>query len=228
MKEKILIVDDEHDIIKLITDTLRKEEYVVSSASSVTEAHRKVAQSIPDLILLDLRLPVVDGFEYCKMLKKDEKTENIPIIMLTSKSLESDKVVGLELGADDYITKPFSPAELRARIKAVLRRLHPAEKQLEVIESGDLSIKMSERTAYIKGKPIELRPKEFDLLCLLIKKKGTVLTREFIMESVWSSEYFGTSRTVDVHINRLIKKIKYLEKRIISVTGYGYRYIENI
>ncbi|OGS19234.1 MAG: hypothetical protein A3J83_05660 [Elusimicrobia bacterium RIFOXYA2_FULL_40_6] len=226
MKEKILIVDDEHDIVKLVSDILRKEEYVVTSAGSVSEAQRKVVQSVPDLILLDLRLPVIDGLEYCKMLKKDEKTTNIPIIMLTSQSQETDKVVGLELGADDYMTKPFSPAELRARIKAVLRRLRPVEKPVETLESGDICIKLDERAVYLKGKPVELRPKEFDLLCLFFRRKGQVLTREHIMESIWSTEYFGTSRTVDVHINRLIKKIKSLDKKIVSVTGYGYKYIE--
>ncbi|MDD5505363.1 MAG: response regulator [Candidatus Omnitrophica bacterium] len=226
MKEKILIVEDEKDIIKMLEYNLKKEGFKVIDARDGEDALDLAVREYPDLILLDLMLPGIDGLEVCKALKRESKTSSIPIIMLTAKSQESDKVVGLELGADDYITKPFSPRELIARIKAVLRRATEKEKLSEVFQSGDLRIDFSKISVSVKGKPVELTAKEFELLKTLLKAKGRVLSRDYLLDSIWGYDHAMEiqTRTVDVHVRTLRKKLKSAAKMILTVKNYGYRF----
>jgi two-component system, OmpR family, alkaline phosphatase synthesis response regulator PhoP len=226
MKEKILIVDDEKDIIKMLDYNLKKEGFRVVAADDGEEALDMAHKEHPDLILLDLMLPGMDGLEVCKGLKKESKTALIPIIMLTAKSQESDKVVGLELGADDYVTKPFSPRELIARVKAVLRRSKEDQKTPEVLKIGNLEIDFSKIQVRVKSKPVELTSKEFELLRTLVKARGRVLSRDFLLDTIWGFDHAVEiqTRTVDVHIRTLRKKLKDEAKRIITVKNYGYRF----
>lgn len=226
MKEKILIVEDEKDIVKMIDYNLKKEGFRTVSASDGEDAIDLAKREHPDLILLDLMLPVIDGLEVCKTLKKEAKTASIPIIMLTAKAQESDKIVGLELGADDYVTKPFSVRELTSRIKAVLRRTKEKEKLPEVLRIGDLEIDFSKISVVIKGKPVELTSKEFELLKVLIKANGRVLSRDYLLDTIWGFDNAMEiqTRTVDVHIRTLRKKLKAASKYIVTVKNYGYRF----
>jgi len=225
-KAEILIVEDEKDIIKMLEYNLKKEGFRVINTGDGEDALDLALRKYPDLILLDLMLPGIDGLEVCKALKKETKTASIPIIMLTAKSQESDKVVGLELGADDYITKPFSPRELIARIKAVLRRAAEKEKLPEIFQSGDLRINFAEISVSLKDKPIELTAKEFELLKTLLKAKGRVLSRDYLLDSIWGYDHAMEiqTRTVDVHIRTLRKKLKSAAKMIVTVKNYGYRF----
>lgn len=226
MKEKILIVEDEKDIIKMLDYNLKKEGYATLSSRNGEDAIEIAQVEHPNLIILDLMLPGIDGLEVCKTLKNNSKTASIPVIMLTAKSQESDKVVGLELGADDYVTKPFSPRELIARIKAVLRRIKEKGKPPEILKIGDLEIDFSKIRVSIKNKPIELTAKEFELLATLVKAKGRVLTRDYLLDSIWGFDQAAEiqTRTVDVHIQTLRKKLKNLSKCIVTVKNYGYRF----
>lgn len=224
--KKILIVDDEKDIVKMLDYNLKKEGYKTVSAHDGEEALRAANKEIPDLIILDLMLPGIDGLEVCKSLKKEPKTSAIPIIMLTAKSQELDKIIGLELGADDYVTKPFSPRELVARIKAVLRRIHERGKLPEVLKLGALTIDFSKIQVFLKDKNVALTAKEFELLKTLIKAKDKVLSREVLLDNIWGFSHAIDiqTRTVDVHIRTLRKKLKQEAKRIITVKNYGYRF----
>ena len=226
MKEKILIVEDEKDIIKMIEYNLKKEGYKVIDARDGEDALDLAVREYPDLILLDLMLPGIDGLEVCKSLKKESKTSSIPIIMLTAKSQESDKVVGLELGADDYITKPFSPRELIARIKAVLRRVAEKEKLPEIFQAGDLKIDFAKISVNVKERSVELTSKEFELLKTLLKAKGRVLSRDYLLDTIWGYDHAMEiqTRTVDVHVRTLRKKLKSLAWMIVTVKNYGYRF----
>jgi len=226
MKETILIVEDEKDIVKMLDYNLKKEGYKVLVAHDGEDALDAANTKHPDLILLDLMLPGMDGLEVCKTLKAESKTALTPIIMLTAKSQESDKVVGLELGADDYVTKPFSPRELIARIKAVLRRMKEKDKLPEVIKIGELRIDFSKISVTVKDKPVELTAKEFELLKTLIKAKGRVLSRDYLLDNIWGFDHAMEiqTRTVDVHIRTLRKKLKSEAKCIVTVKNYGYRF----
>ena len=226
MKEKILIVEDEKDIIKMLDYNLKKEGFRVIDARDGEDALDLAMREHPDLILLDLMLPGMDGLEVCKSLKKESKTSPIPIIMLTAKSQESDKVLGLGLGADDYITKPFSPGELIARIKALLRRASEKEKLPEIFQAHDLKIDFAKILVMIKDKPIELTSKEFELLKTLLKAKGRVLSRDYLLDTIWGYDHALEiqTRTVDVHIRTLRKKLKSVAKMIVTVKNYGYRF----
>ncbi len=226
MKEKILIVEDEKDIVKMLEYNLKKEGFRTLSVHDGEDALDLANREHPDLVILDLMLPGIDGLEVCKTLKKESKTTSIPIIMLTAKSQESDKVIGLELGADDYMTKPFSPRELIARIKAVLRRIKEKDNLPEVFKIGELTVDFSKIRATIKGKPIELTAKEFELLKALIKANGRVLSREHLLNTIWGLDRAVEieTRTVDVHIGSLRKKLKSEGKRIVTVKNYGYSF----
>lgn len=226
MKEKILIVEDERDIVRMLEYNLQKEGFRTIATDEGEGALDLAVRQRPDLILLDLMLPGLDGLEVCKALKKERKTERIPIIMLTAKSQESDKVVGLELGADDYVTKPFSPRELLARIKAVLRRAKEKEAPPEVCTMGNLKIDFPKIKVMVKDKPVELTAKEFELLVALIKAKGRVLSRDYLLDTIWGFDHALEiqTRTVDVHIRTLRKKLKGESKRIMTVKNYGYRF----
>jgi len=225
-KEKMLIIEDEKDIVKMLDYNLKKEGFKTLSAYNGEDGLDMASKENPDLILLDLMLPEIDGFDVCKALKSDPKTSHIPIIILTAKDQETDKSVGLELGADDYVTKPFSPRELIARIKAVLRRAKEKDKLPEVLKIGDLTIDFSKIMVLIKDKPIELTSKEFELLKILIKAKGRVLSRDYLLDTIWGFDQALEiqTRTVDVHITTLRKKLKNESKRIVTVKNYGYRF----
>lgn len=229
MKEKIMIVDDEKDIVKMLEYNLKKEGYRTISAYDGEDALEIIKKDHPDLVLLDLMLPEMDGLEVCKKIKQDDLTSGISVIMLTAKSQESDKIVGLELGADDYVTKPFSPRELMARIKAVLRRSKEKEKLPETLKIGDLEIDLSRISVALKNKPVELTAKEFELLITLIKAKGRVLSRDHLLDTIWGFDNALEiqTRTVDVHIRTLRRKLKSEAKRIITVKNYGYRFETN-
>ena len=226
VKQKILVVDDEPDLVELVKDVLERNNYFVISARNADLAIKKVKESNPDLIILDLNLPGIGGIEVCRILKQDKKTSSIPIIMLTVKSTEMDKIAGLEAGADDYMTKPFSTAELVARTRAVLRRILYAGEPGEVLASGEIRLDSTEHMVYVVDKQIDLTPKEFNLLYLLMKKKGKVLSRTFLIENIWGYEYLGGTRTVDVHVRHLREKLGEEGKKVETVEGVGYKFVE--
>ena len=226
MQEKILIIEDEPDIVRMLEYNLKKEGLRVVSAPDGQAGLRQARKQCPDIILLDLMLPEIDGLEVCRALRQERDTAGIPVIMLTAKGRESDKVVGLELGADDYITKPFSVGELIARIKAVLRRSRDKEKLPDIFKAGNLTIDFSKIKVSVGNKRLELTAKEFELLSALIKAKGRVLSRDYLLDNIWGFDNALEiqSRTVDVHIQTLRKKLKQEAKRIVTVKNYGYRF----
>jgi len=222
--KKILIVEDERDILQLVKLYLEKEGFRAVTAATGAEGLKSAKQDQPDLVILDLMLPEIDGLEVCKRLRSSPETAMLPIIMLTAKAEESDTVIGLELGADDYVTKPFSPKTLVARVKALFRRLDrsPHEQQ-PIYRYGSLSMDLSRHEVSIQGKDVSLTAKEFGLLEHLLRNPGRVLTREILLNHVWGYDYFGTTRTVDVHIRRLKQKIPLLDDAIVSVKSLGYK-----
>ena len=224
MKEKILIVDDEKDIIKMLDYNLKKEGYKAVSAHDGEKALDLARREIPDLIILDLMLPGIDGLDVCKKLKNDTKTQNIPVIMLTAKGEETDIVTGLELGADDYVTKPFSPKVLVARIRRVLQRPIARDLEKASVKIHQMSIDPSRRQVLIKNKPVELTFTEFNILYTLAKRPGIVFTRYQIVDSIHGEDYLVTDRAIDVQIVSLRKKLGEYEKYIETVRGVGYRF----
>jgi DNA-binding response OmpR family regulator len=229
-KGKILIIEDEKDIVRMLEYNLRKEGFRTLSARDGESGLDTAKREHPDLLLLDVMLPGIDGLEICKSIKNYKKTANIPIIMLTARSQEADKVVGLELGADDYVTKPFSPRELVARVKALLRRARDTGKLPDVFTAGDMTVDFSGISVTVKHKPVPLTSKEFELLKELIKGSGRVLSRDHLLNAVWGLDESLNieTRTVDVHIRTLRKKLKHESKRIITVKNYGYRFEEDV
>ncbi len=224
MKTKILLVDDDPNIRQLVNLYLKKEDYDVVLADRGDTAVEKFKSDAPNLILLDLMLPGKDGWE---VLREIRKTSNVPIIMLTAKDETFDKVLGLELGADDYVAKPFEPKELLARIKAVLRRFQPAESDVKELNYPGLSISLSQYKVTYRGEQLEMPPKELELLFFLASHPRTVFTREQLLEQVWGYEYYVDSRTVDVHVKRLREKLTdSLEFgwEIKTVWGVGYKF----
>ncbi|WP_457622664.1 response regulator [Persephonella sp.] len=220
----IYVVEDDEDINELLVYNLKKEGFNVRSFLNSKEAYRNIKSDYPDLIVLDIMLPDMDGLEFCKLLKSDKDTEEIPIIMLTAKSTEIDKIVGLELGADDYVTKPFSIRELIARIKAVLKRSKRSYKKDKIIRIKDLEIDPLKIEVRIDGKNIDLTAKEFKLLLLLINAEGKVLTRDQILSSVWENDLDVFDRTIDVHIKKLRDKLGIYGRCIKTVRGAGYKW----
>ena len=208
MKATILVVDDEKDILELVSYNLQKEGFHIQTSQNGEDALEKIRSDRFDLLILDLMLPGIQGMELCKVLKSDNETASIPIIMLTAKSEEFDKVLGLEMGADDYITKPFSPRELVARVNAVLRRTGEKPPENILIKIGDLEINTSTYQIRKKGRMITLSATEFKLLLYLIQKKGRVFNRDMLLDAVWKDEAFVEPRTVDVHIRRLRSQIE--------------------
>lgn len=226
-KELIFSLEDEKHIQELIKYNLELKGYKVDTFESGEELLNKSTNITPDLYILDIMLPGIDGLEVCRNLKENPKTRNVPIIMLTAKSEEFDKVLGLELGADDYIIKPFSVRELVARVKAIFRRINTQySSESDVIKHGSLTIDSTRREVYKNDKLIDMPLKEFELLNLLIRNKGKVITREMLLEKIWGFDYYGETRTVDVHIRYLRQKIEdddtnptYIE----TVRGIGYK-----
>lgn len=227
MKAKILVVDDEPDAVDLIAFNLKNAEYRVATAADGAEAIRKARSFSPDLIVLDLMLPQIDGLEVCKLLRKDPQTSSVPIIMLTAKAAEIDRVLGLEMGANDYLTKPFSPRELLLRIKNQLRPRHGEDSEATTYRCGDLVMDVSRYTVSVAGKPIELTATEFKLLATLLQRRGRVQSREQLLKDVWEYDSGIDSRTVDTHMRRLRQKLGRAGKHLDTVRGVGYRLIEN-
>ncbi|HUY31301.1 MAG TPA: response regulator [Pirellulales bacterium] len=226
-KERILVVDDEEDLLELIRYNLSKEGYRVTCAASGEQAVREARANAPDLILLDLLLPSVDGLEVCKLLKNDARTQQVPIIMLTAKSEEADIVTGLELGADDYITKPFSPRVLVARIKAALRgRAEPPLGKDATVEAHELLIHPGRHEVLAGGTPLTLTLTEFRLLHFLAQRPGWAFSRHQIVDAVKGDDYPVTERSVDVQVAGLRKKLGAYGEYIETVRGVGYRFKE--
>ncbi|MCS6304739.1 MAG: response regulator transcription factor [Nitrospira sp.] len=222
--KKILIVEDEQDILQLVKHYLEKEGFRPVTAMSGLEALKKVKEDKPDLVVLDLMLPEMDGLEVCKRLRSVPDTAMLPILMLTAKAEESDTIVGLELGADDYVTKPFSPKALVARVKALLRRVERAPSaEPDLYRYDTLTMDLARHEVTIGTKEVPLTAKEFGLLEHLLRHRGRVLTREVLLNAVWGYDYYGTTRTVDVHIRRLKQKLPLLEEAIVSVKSLGYK-----
>ena len=224
-KEKILLVEDEEDILELIAYNLTQAGYQVTSVMSGEEALQQVKRDMYDLIILDLMLPGVDGLEVCKILKHDRLTAHIPIIMVTAKGEEADVVIGLELGADDYVTKPFSPRILLARIKAVLRQQQRVEQpETRVFTIQELYIDPTRYEVRVQGNPVKLTSTEFGVLLCLVRRPGWVFTRNQIIDTVKGDDYIVTDRTVDVQIVGLRKKLGAMGHLIETVRGVGYRF----
>lgn len=224
--EKILVVDDEPHIVQLITFNLEKNGYKVISANNGVDGLKMAKSELPQLVLLDLMLPELDGYDVCREIRRDNNISSMPVIMITAKSEELDKVLGLELGADDYITKPFSVRELVARVKAVLRRTK-IEYNDKMYKFSDILIDFQKHEVIKANKKVELTLKEFELLEVLIKNKGRVMTRDFLLDKIWGYEYIGETRTVDVHIRHLRQKIEEDDKNpkfIETIRGIGYRF----
>ncbi len=224
---KILVVDDEENIRLLLKYNLETSGYHVILGRNGGEALDLAMREKPNLILLDLMLPDLDGMEVCRRLKNEAETTGIPVIMLTARSEEIDKVLGLEIGADDYITKPFSIREMMARINAILRRSTSfTGGKSDLMVFGELTIDKKNYKAFLRGEPLALTLKEFELLSYLANHQGQVMKRDLILEQIWGYEYFGETRTVDVHIRHLREKLEDNSKRYIeTVRGVGYRFI---
>jgi DNA-binding response OmpR family regulator len=233
--ELILVVEDELSLLETLAYNLKRQGYEVETASDGNVALESARKLHPDLIVLDVMLPGIDGFEICRILRQEMTT---PVLMLTARDDEIDRVVGLEVGADDYMTKPFSMRELMARVKAMLRRVRlirqemnnqaaPAEPLSQVLAFDNLSIDLNRREVLLSNQALAFKPKEFELLTFLAQHRGQVLSREFILERVWGWDYIGDSRTVDVHVRWLREKIENdpaVPHRIITVRGAGYRF----
>ncbi len=223
MSKKVLIVEDDKDILDLVRLYLEKEGYRTCTATTGVDALKQVKVEHPDLVILDLMLAEMDGLEVCKRIRSDPQTALLPIIMLTAKAEEADTIVGLELGADDYVTKPFSPKALMARVKALFRRLERKPDETTRYTYGPLVMDLARHEVLVHGLEVPLTAKEFGLLEHLLRHPGRVLTREVLLSSVWGYDYYGTTRTVDVHVRRLKQKIPALNDAIVSVKSLGYK-----
>jgi two-component system phosphate regulon response regulator PhoB len=224
--KSILIVEDERDISDLIAYHLKQSGLPVLTALDGPSGLERAREAHPSLIILDLMLPGMDGKEVCKTLKSDPRTQSIPVLMLTAKSEEVDRIVGFELGADDYVTKPFSPRELVLRVKAILRRKEAPPAESNRIQIGDLSIDIERHRTTVNDEPVQLTSTEFKLLLELATKRGRVLTREILLDKVWGYTYEGYARTVDTHIRRLREKLGSAGDYIETIRGAGYRFRE--
>jgi DNA-binding response OmpR family regulator len=233
VSKKVLVVEDEPTLLETLEYNLARQGYTVSTAADGHKALEMARQGLPDLIVLDVMLPGLDGFEICRILRQEM---SVPILMLTARDEEVDKVVGLEVGADDYMTKPFSMRELLARVKALLRRVRLTREEMAAEDEGvsgdrlafgDLTMDLNRCEISREGKPLRLKPKEYDLLVFLARNRGIVLSRDLILERVWGWDYSGGSRTVDVHVRWLREKIEPDPAhpiRIVTVRGVGYRF----
>lgn len=229
--KKILVVEDEPDIRKLVHYNLSEERFTVLEAEDGEQALKIVRRERPHLIVLDLMLPGLSGLELCRNLRERPETARLPILMLTAKASEADRVVGLEMGADDYLTKPFSPRELVARVKAILRRteMQSSHQVSEVYDKGPLQINFSTYETIVRGEAVRLTLKEFELLGFLVHNPNRVLSRDQLLDRVWGGEVFVDPRTVDVHIRRLRKAIEKNDRKpdwILTVRGVGYKFDE--
>lgn len=223
MRQRVVVVEDEPDILEILRYNLEQEGYEVQSFKRGDEALDSIQRHPPDLLLLDLMLPGVDGLEMTRILKRDSETAKIPLIMLTAKNEEIDRIVGLELGADDYLAKPFSPREVVLRVKAVLRRGNGAPDRQDVLEIADLKLDIPAHRFFVAGEEVEVTATEFRLMKVLMERAGRVQTREQLLSDVWNYADDVDSRTVDTHVRRLRKKLGAEVSRIETVIGLGYR-----
>jgi two-component system alkaline phosphatase synthesis response regulator PhoP len=223
MPKKILVIEDEKDIRELLRLYFKREGYDVQIAKDGETGLRKASQERFDLVLLDLMLPQLDGLEICRNLRSRPQTADLPIIMITAKADEADRIVGLEMGADDYITKPFSPREVLARVKVIFRRLErPRAKEIKREYRG-IALDTSRHEITYRGKSHSLTSKEFKLLDYFLSNQGRVLSRDILLNEIWGYGYFGTTRTVDVHVAHLRHKFQVLNKSLVSIKGLGYK-----
>ena len=224
---KIVVVEDDAVLAETLADNLSQEGYKVTTVADGEVAYKKIVDAPPDLIILDVMLPGLDGLSLCRMIRREPTTSHIPIIMLTARSSEVDKIVGLESGADDYVAKPFALGELLARIRAVMRRAPNRPAAQDEISSGGIRLDLTGRHAYLNEVELKLSHKEYDLLAELMRNEGVVLSRDLLLSKVWGYDYFGDRRTVDVHIRWLRKKVEddpSSPTRIVTVRGIGYRF----
>jgi phosphate regulon transcriptional regulator PhoB len=231
LSKHVLVVDDEADLLELVSYNLKKEGFITDPASDGETALAKIRKNKYDLVILDLMLPGVQGIEICRMLRNDPKTSAMPIIMLTARGEEVDRILGLEMGADDYITKPFSPRELVARVKAVLRRVSEKTVPEKILKIKDIEIDRERYTVSIKGKPVKLSATEFKLLLFLAERRGKVFSRDQLLDAIWRDEAFVEPRTVDVHVRRLRSNIEAdpaHPKYIKTLRGIGYLFDEKV
>src|SRR5881396_1521826 len=226
MPTRILVVEDDQDIAQLVARYLEKAGFVPEVVSSGRDALTAIAAQAPDLIVLDLMLPQVDGLEVCRAVRGREATAAIPIIMLTARAEESDRIVGLELGADDYVAKPFSPSELVARVRALLRRARRAAPASAAITYGPIVVDPDQHMVSSDGRDVTLTAKEFLLLEYLLQHRGRVLSRDVLLTDVWGYRYTGGTRTVDVHVRRLREKLPMLADALVTVKQFGYRLLD--
>lgn len=225
MPSRILVVEDDPDIAELVEHHLSRAGYETSVVGTGTEALEQIRRR-PDLVVLDLMLPGLSGFEICRLMRGDPQTASVPIIMLTARAEEEARVQGLDLGADDYVTKPFSPRELVARLRAVLRRTQPYGPD-KILRFGPLVVDLDRHEVSEDGRPVRLTAKEFLLLKYLIEHAGRVLSRDLLLSDVWGYQYTGGTRTVDVHIRRLREKLPSLVEHIVTIKQFGYKFIES-
>ena len=226
MSETVLVVDDEPDVLDLLAYNLQKAGYNTVRASDGATALQKARDLLPSLVVLDLMLPQIEGTEVCKQLRADPRTAPIPIIMLTAKADELDRVIGFELGADDYVVKPFSPRELVLRVKTILRRAQGKGAPAEVLKADELIVDLAKHEVTVKGKPVDVTATEFKLLATLMERRGRVQSRDRLLTDVWGYEGDIDTRTVDTHVRRLREKLGSAADCIETVRGVGYRFAE--
>jgi two-component system phosphate regulon response regulator PhoB len=224
MSERILVVDDEKDLLELVQYHLTHAGFRVATAATGEQALERAREKSPDLVLLDILLPDIGGLEVCRILKSDERTKNVPVIFLTAKGEEIDRVVGFELGADDYVTKPFSPRELVLRVRALFKRRRGDSDLRPPLTSGDLRLDRDRHEVTIGKKPVDLTATEFKLLAHLMENAGRALSRDSLLDSVWGTEAFVTDRTIDTHVKRLRAKLGKMGEKVETVRGVGYRF----
>ncbi len=227
MATRILVVEDDPDIADLIARYLEKAGFLVDRAANGRDALQAIGVRTPDLVVLDLMLPQIAGLEVCRRLRSDPRTAAIPVIMVTARAEASDRIVGLELGADDYVTKPFSPGELVARVRALLRRVQRArETDGGTLAYGPIAIDPDRHTVVMDGRDVALTAKEFLLLSYLVQHRGRVLSRDVLLSDVWGYRYTGGTRTVDVHVRRLREKLPPLASALVTVKQFGYKLVD--
>jgi two-component system alkaline phosphatase synthesis response regulator PhoP len=226
VSSRILVVEDDRDIAQLVGRYLEKAGFTVDVQSSGSEAMVAMAQRAPDLLILDLMLPHMDGLEICRAVRANEKLASVPVIMLTAKAEESDRIVGLEIGADDYLSKPFSPNELVARVRALLRRAHRQPPPPSQVAYGPIAVDVDRHLVQLNGEEVTLTAKEFLLLQYLLEHRGRVLSRDVLLSDVWGYRYTGGTRTVDVHIRRLREKLPALSDALVTVKQFGYKLLD--
>jgi DNA-binding response OmpR family regulator len=227
MATSVLVVEDDPDIAELVSRYLDKAGYLTARVSSGRDALDAIRSKPPDLVVLDVMLPHVDGLEVCRLLRSNEKTAMIPVIMLTARAEESDRIVGLEIGADDYLPKPFSPNELVARVRALLRRAHHGAAPGRPVTFGPIVVDADRHTVSLDGRAVTLTAKEFLLLGYLLQHRGRVLSRDVLLEQVWGYRYTGGTRTVDVHVRRLREKLPVLADALVTVKQFGYKLVDD-